>query len=79
MPVQPGPLSNPRKDLNQGSEPLIKNTNGEPRVVRVARRPNGEIEIRHVPRIGDHKAHLIVLTPQDAERLAELLTTAAGR
>ena len=57
---------------------MIQNTNGTPRDVKVSRTQNGEVEIRHVPRVGENKAHLIVLTPKDAVRLAKLLTEATG-
>ena len=55
----------------------IRNTNGTPRPIRVRPTDDGEVEIRHVPRPGSGKAHLIILTQYDACRLASLLIHAA--
>ena len=55
----------------------IRNTNGEPRPVRVNAHGNGLIEIRHEPRAASRKAHLIVLTRRHAIALANALLMAA--
>ena len=58
----------------------IENKNGERRSVIVERADNGDVVIRHAPRAADgRKAHLIVLAPDDADRLALWLIIAADR
>ena len=56
--------------------PEIRNTNGTPRRIRVNRTHDGQIEIRHAGD-GPGRAHMIVVTRDDAVLLASRLLRVA--